>query len=129
MDLNGNEFLIKYLGIVFVLASIYRCFIKEQREEELKLLNLPYKFDYLIIIIEFIFGVILLFFKDHVIITLELFLLFLIIGCVSILINNFDSIMNEFSLVWTFQSTSMSLVFHLTYIVMIIGILLNITKY
>jgi hypothetical protein len=91
-------------------------------------MNLPNGFDYIIIIFELITGSILLFDITDKLTTLIIILIFLSIGTIFILINNFNNIISEMYTTFTFQPTSMSFVFHFTYIIMIIGICLNLSN-
>jgi len=59
--LDGNQFLIKYFGIIFILAGIIRIFLPTERKKELINMNLIDNFDIVIILIEIIFGFMLLF--------------------------------------------------------------------
>ena len=90
--ISGNEFMIKYLGIIFILVGIIRYNLPTARKIELTNLGLPNCFDYIILII----------------------------------LNNYNKISSEFSQVWTYQPTSISVVFHFTYIIMIIRLILNL---
>jgi hypothetical protein len=42
------------------------------------------------------------------------------------IMNNYNKILSEFNKVWTFQHTAMSVVLYFTYIIMIIGLMLNL---
>jgi hypothetical protein len=124
--LNGNNFLIKYLGIIFIIAGIIRIFLLKDRKNELYNMNLPNGTDYIIIMFEIICGFILFFNLADISVTLLILLLFLILGSLLIIYNNFDNLLKEINTVWTFQPSMMSIVFHFTYIIMIIGIYLNL---
>jgi hypothetical protein len=125
---DGNDFLIKYLGLIFVLAGIIRYFLYDDRKKELNSMNLPNGFDYIIIIFELIIGFTLFFNITDRLTTLLIFLIFLSIGTILILVNNFNNIISEINTVFTFQPTAMCFVFHFTYIIMIIGICLNLSN-
>jgi hypothetical protein len=89
-------------------------------------MNLPYNFDILIIIFEFMVGMILtfdLFDKKKTLITL---LVFLIIGTILMIMNNYNKIINETFEVFFYNPSMESVTFHFTYLIMIIGITLNI---
>lgn len=75
---------------------------------------------------EIICGFILFFNLADTSVTLLILLLFLILGSLLIIYNNFDNLLKEIYTVWTFQPSMMSIVFHFTYIIMIIGIYLNL---
>ena len=123
---DGNDFLIKYLGLIFVSAGIARYFLYDDRKKELNNMNLSNGFDY--IIIELIIGFTLFFNITDRLTTLLIFLIFLSIGTILILFNNFNNIISEINTVFTFQPTAMCFVLHFTYIIMIIGICLNLTN-
>ena len=93
---------------------------------ELYNMNLPNGTDYIIIMFEIICGFILFFNLADISVTLLILLLFLILGSLLIIYNNFDNLLKEIYTVWTFQPSMMSIVFHFTYIIMIIGIYLNL---
>jgi uncharacterized membrane protein YphA (DoxX/SURF4 family) len=119
-----KELLTYYLGLVFILASIHRIYLKSQREEEAyEILKLPPFSDIAIIIFEFTVGVLLLTNFKYKLYALLMLLIFLIIGSILIMINNMDILLDTYKEIWTYQPTSMSFVLHLAYIVMIIAIL------
>jgi hypothetical protein len=123
---TGTFFLIKYLGIVFLSASLVRASLCKNRQQELISMNLPYNFDILIILFEFMVGMILtfdLFDKKKTLITL---LVFLIIGTILMIMNNYNKIINETFEVFFYNPSMESVTFHFTYLIMIIGITLNI---
>lgn len=122
----GDNFIVKYLGIVFVSASLIRIYLVNDRKNELVNIGLPYGFDYIIIISELLVGLFLLFDSVNKLTCLIYLLLFLIVGTIFILFNNFNKIIGEFNQIWTFQPTAMSLVLHFTYIIIIIGLCINL---
>lgn len=124
MKLNLKDILIYYLGLVFILASIHRIYLKSQREEEAnQVLKLPKYFDILIIIFEFTVGVLLLTNFKYKLYALFLLMIFLIVGSILIIVYNMDKLLETYHEIWTYQPTSMSFVLHLAYIVMIGAIL------
>lgn len=126
--LDGNEFFIKLAGIFFITVGIVRIFLPNERKKELTNMNLSdnLNLDIIIILSEIIFGLILLFDLADKSKTILVLILFLIIGTILIIINNFNNIINDFYLVWTYQPTSMCLTLHLTYILLLTGIYLNL---
>jgi hypothetical protein len=124
--ISGNDFIIKYFGIIFIIAGVIRYYSPNARKNELINMGLPDGFDYIILLFEIFIGIFLLFNLFDKTVILIIFLLFLIIGTILILINNYNKIISEFNQVWTYQPTAMSVVFHFTYIIMIIGLLLNL---
>jgi len=128
MNLNLKDILIYYVGFVFIFTSINRIYLKSYREEEAyKVLKLPKYFDILIIIFEFTVGILLLInfkYKLHV---LFISMIFLIIGTILIVIHNLDKILQTYNEIFTYQPTCISVVLHLTYIV-IIGVILLDSK-
>jgi hypothetical protein len=124
--INGNDFIIKYFGIAFIAAGIVRYYSPIYRKKELNDMGLLNGFDYLIILFEIFIGIFLLFDLYDKTVILIIFLLFLILGTVLIIINNYKRIINEFNEVFLYQPTAMSLVFHCAYIIMVIGVLLNL---
>jgi hypothetical protein len=86
---------IYYLGIVFVVASLHRFFLKKDRGEELVRFRLPKHFDVLIYTFEFIVGIILLTGVPFTIkrIALVFLLLFLLSGCILMLFYHYKIIL------------------------------------
>ena len=122
---NMDKFGLYYLGIVFVVASIHRFILKKDRTEELVRFKLPKYFDILIYLFEFIVGIILLSSLAFSIkrIALVCLLLFLVAGCVLMLIYHYKELMKTYFDVYTFQPTSMSFFMHVAYIVIILTII------
>ena len=56
---------------------------------------------------------------------LKLFLVFLLFGCITITVNNWNKIKESYHEVWTFQPTFMSLVLHLVYCMAILFYLIS----
>lgn len=114
-----------YLGIVFVIASIHRFFLKKDRMEEMERLHLPKYFDIIIYSFEMIIGLILLsnlpFYVKRI--GLILLLIFLLIGCFLTLLYRYKDIIKTYTEVFTFQPTCMSYCMHLAYIVIILTLI------
>ncbi len=123
-NVNRENFLIKMLGFLFVGTSLYRLTIEKQRKEELVNFGLPDGFDYLIIGLEFCIGYSLLFLPQYKKITLQILLVFILLACIIMLIKNFDKIYINKDSVFTFQPTAMSLVLHLTYLLIIVSLVI-----
>lgn len=121
----GNDFLIKYLGILFLSVGLIRTQIKNEREKELINFGLPNNFDYFIILFEISIGLALLLNTIYEKYFLIIILIFLIMASVIIVVKNFNTIINNAFEVFTFQPSPMSLALHFTYIIIIISILLN----
>ena len=49
---NYNNLMIPFIGLIFIITSITRLTIEEQRKKELIYFNLPDNFDYFIIYID-----------------------------------------------------------------------------
>lgn len=123
--IGGNDFLIKYLGILFLSVGLIRIKLKNERKIELKNFGLPDNFDHFIILFEISIGTILLLNTIYEKYFLIIILVFLIMASVMIVINNFNTIVNNAFEVFTFQPTPMSVALHFTYIIIIISVLLN----
>ena len=119
-----KDILIYYLGLVFIFASFHRIYLKRQREKEAyEVFKLPKYFDILIIIFEFIVGVLLISnfkYKSYILLIL---IIFLIIWTIILIYHNTEKLLNSYSEIFTYQPTSMSFILHLTYIVIIVAIL------
>ena len=122
----GTSLLIKYFGLIFIIASLMRLCLYKNRKDELKALNVPNNCDILIILFEFMVGIILIFDIYDKKNTLIMLLIFILFGTMLILINNFDKILNEFFDVFTYQPSMQSVAFHFIYMVIIIAIILNL---
>lgn len=121
-----KDILIYYLGFVFILASFHRIYLKSQREKEAyEVLKLPKYFDILIIIFEFIVGVLLISNFKYKSYLLFILVIFLIIFTIILIYHNLEKILNSYNEIFTYQPTSMSLILHITYIVIIVAILLQ----
>jgi uncharacterized membrane protein YphA (DoxX/SURF4 family) len=120
---NTKDILIFYLGLVFIGASVHRIWLYNDRQIEMKNLNLPPFSDIFIISFEFIVGIMLLINHKYKFHALFLLMIFLIIGSLLIIIFNMDKLLETYTEIWTYQPTSMSFVLHLAYIVIIGAIL------
>jgi len=119
-----KDILIYYLGLVFIFASFHRIYLKSQREEEIyEVLKLPKYSDILIIIFEFIVGVLLISNFKYKLYILFILIIFLIIFTIILIYHNIEKLLNSYSEIFTYQPTSMSFILHLTYIVIIAAIL------
>jgi len=127
MKLKGNDFIIKFLGLVFILTGVFRYFLYDGRKQELINMNLPDGFDYIIIIFELMVGFVLFFDIGNKLTTLLIVLIFLTMGTILIIINNFNNLIQDANSVWIFQPTAMCVILHFTYIIMIIGLFLNLS--
>ena len=124
--INGDYLLIKYFGIMFLLTGIMRYYLPNDRKIELINMGLPNGSDYIILLFEISVGIFLLF--DLYDKTFILMILIIMVSIVTILIvfNNYNKIIGELNQIWTYQPTSMSVVLHLTYILIFIILLLNL---
>ncbi len=116
------------MGLIIILAGINRCFLYDDCKKELNNINLPNGFDYIIIIFELIIGFSLLFDLTNKLTTLLILLIFLSIGTILIIINNFDNLIKEMNSVFTFQPIPMCVTLHFTYVIIIIGICINLSN-
>ena len=120
-----------YLGLVFIVASIHRFFLKKNREEEIERFHLPKYFDIIIYSFEFTVGVILLsslpFFIKRI--ALILLLCFLLVGCGLMVFYHYKDLLKTYSDVFTFQPTCMSYCMHLAYIVIIVDLIFSYVIY
>ena len=123
-----SDLLIYFLGIVFLSAGTHRIFYKSQREyESQKLLGLPIYSDYIIIVIEIICGLILLFGnKKWVNRALTVLLVMTLIGCILLAVRNKDNMIKTYHELFTLKDTSMSLVLHITYMIIMLFVLFNL---
>ena len=108
---------------IFILASIHRIIFKSERENETKNFNLPKYAQYLIILYEFITGLLLVYKNKYTNIILKLLLVFLILGSIKIMTIHEGKIIEGYKDVWTFKPSMLSLTFHI-YMIFIITILI-----
>jgi uncharacterized membrane protein YphA (DoxX/SURF4 family) len=124
--INGDYLLIKYFGIMFLLTGIMRYYLPNDRKIELINMGLPNSFDYIILLFEIFVGIFLLFDLYDKIVILMILIIMVSIVTILIVFNNYNKIIGELNQIWTYQPTSMSVVLHLTYILMFIILLLNL---
>ncbi len=111
----------KFIGFVFLLAGLYRIKLKDRREyEAYKIFKLPKYSDYLIIIIEILCGIIILFDLSVKYYAILIITIIVSIGTILILFNNFDEIISTYYDLFTFNNNSLSVLIHLTYIIILI---------
>ena len=110
-----------FLGIVFSSAGIHRIFYKTQREYESRtLLGLPPYSDYIIIALEIGCGLCLFSGNDKAIYySLMILLCMTIIGCILLVFRNKKRMIETYHELFTLKDTSMSVVLHATYILLI----------
>jgi hypothetical protein len=129
MKIKIKDILIFYIGIVFILASFHRIYLISQREKEAyEVFKLPKYFDIIIIIFEFLIGFLLLINFKYKLFLLYILIIFLIIWTIILICLNIDKLLYTYNDLFTFQPTSMSLVLHITYIVIIFAILFDDVK-
>jgi hypothetical protein len=114
-----------FIGLLMLVVGIVRIFLtKQQKQKELRDMNLPNYFDYLIILFEIIIGLMLILLNNKNTYYLYLVLLmFMIIATILILKNNHKNIKKDFWDMFTYQPTSFSVFLHITYIIIIISLL------
>ena len=119
-----------FLGIVFLSAGIHRIFYKTQREyESHTLLGLPPYSDYIIIAIEIGCGLCLFSGNEKVIYyALMTLLCMTVIGCMLLVIRNKEKLIETYHELFTLKDTSMSVVLHITYILIICFVMHSISK-
>lgn len=123
--MDNKNILIYYIGIVIILAATHRIFLIENRKKELYHMNLPSFTDIFIIVFELICGTLLLInfkYKKNI---LFIVLIFMIIGSILILINNFNQLLQTYNEIFTYQPNSLSFLLHMTFIIIIISILIK----
>jgi hypothetical protein len=123
-----NNIFIILIGIILILTVIDRIFSKEERYDELKDISLPKGFDIVIILVEFIIGIILisncftLSFKYTV---LKILFAFILLGCILIFIHNYNKIIYEIDKIFIFKPTAMSLGMHFLILFSILILIVN----
>ena len=107
-----------FLGLVFLITAVHRLFHKKERlHERQNIFHLPQYSDYFIIAFEFVAGV--LFLLQYTA-ALYLTLVFLMAGCIMMLIHNYTPLKKTFNDLFTFQPTATAFFLHLTYILIIL---------
>lgn len=121
----NSSILVRYLGIVFILAALHRIFLVEQRlHEQNHVLKFPRYTNIIIIFFELIIGIMCLFKLKYYKNALLFLMICLILFTLIIIFNNYDKIMENYFHIYTYQPTSMSVVLHVTYIVIMVAVLL-----
>jgi hypothetical protein len=115
---------ISILGIIFILASLHRIILKKERQLEMKNFKVPNFFQYLVIIYEFVTGILLIYKTQYTNIALKILLLYLIYASIKIIILHKEKILLSYKDAWTFKPSMLSLTFHF-YIIFIIVTLLK----
>jgi uncharacterized membrane protein YphA (DoxX/SURF4 family) len=122
--MNIKNILTYFIGLVFIGAASHRIIYKKQRIEESEtVFRLPKYFDIIIIIFEFIIGVLLLINFKYKIELLKITLIFIIFASILIVIHNKNKLLNTYNEVFTYQPTFMSFTLHVTYIIIIFSII------
>jgi uncharacterized membrane protein YphA (DoxX/SURF4 family) len=122
--MNIKDILTYFIGLVFIGAASHRIIYKKQRiEESEKVFKLPKYFDIIIIIFEFIIGILLLINFKYKIKLLKITLIFIIFASILIVIYNKNKLLNTYNEVFTYQPTFMSFTLHVTYIIIIFSII------
>jgi uncharacterized membrane protein YphA (DoxX/SURF4 family) len=122
--MNIKDILTYFIGLVFIGAASHRIIYKKQRiEESEKVFKLPKYFDIIIIIFEFIIGILLLINFKYKIELLKITLIFIIFASILIVIHNKNKLLNTYNEVFTYQPTFMSFTLHVTYIIIIFSII------
>ena len=122
--MNIKDILTYFIGLVFIGAASHRIIYKKQRiEESEKVFKLPKYFDIIIIIFEFIIGILLLINFKYKIYLLKITLIFIIFASILIVIYNKNKLLNTYNEVFTYQPTFMSFTLHVTYIIIIFSII------
>ena len=124
--MNKINILIKFLGLVFLMAGLHRIYYKTQREEEMNiLLKLPKYTDFLIMLIEISAGILLIM-DCYVINVLYILLIMTSLGLLLLLYNHYEKILNTYNELFTLKADSLSVFLHITYIIIMIYIILVI---
>jgi uncharacterized membrane protein YphA (DoxX/SURF4 family) len=122
--MNIKNILTYFIGLVFIGAASHRIIYKKQRIEESEtVFRLPKYFDIIIIIFEFIIGILLLINFKYKIELLKITLIFIIFASILIVIHNKNKLLNTYNEVFTYQPTFMSFTLHVTYIIIIFSII------
>ena len=122
--MNIKDILTYFIGLVFIGAASHRIIYKKQRiEESEEIFRLPKYFDIIIIIFEFIIGILLLINFKYKIELLKITLIFIILASILLIIHNKNKLLNTYNEVFTYQPTFMSFCLHVTYIIIIFSII------
>jgi uncharacterized membrane protein YphA (DoxX/SURF4 family) len=114
----------KFVGLVFVSAGLHRLFLKKQRGYETQvLLRLPKWFEYVIIWVEIICGIIILFnlpYKYYAFMTI-------FIGVIAttflLLFHHMKDIKQTYYDLFTYHKNSLSVCLHITYAVIVLHLI------
>jgi hypothetical protein len=116
---------IKILGSLMIVISLHRIFYltDDDRLEETNNLGLTSNFSSLIILAQFIMGMLLISDIESNKLFLQISLIFVIFSCLLMLYNNYNKISETYKEIWTFQPTAMSFSLHLFYVLIILMLL------
>jgi len=119
--LNRNNY-IRLAGLFLIIASALRIINKRAREDEIKILRLPSIFQYIIILCEFVMGVLLLILYETRLV-LFINLAFIALGTIILFINNTSKILCTLSNVWALQPMGTSFLLHIYIMIFLILLL------
>jgi hypothetical protein len=119
--LNRNNY-IRLAGLFLIIASALRIINKRAREDEIKILRLPSIFQYIIILCEFVMGVLLLILYETRLV-LFINLAFIALGTIILFINNTSKILCTLSNVWALQPMGTSFMLHIYIMIFLILLL------
>jgi hypothetical protein len=119
--LNRNNY-IRLAGLFLIIASALRIINKRAREDEIKILKLPSIFQYIIVLCEFVMGVLLLILYETRLV-LFINLAFIALGTIILFINNTSKILCTLSNVWALQPMGTSFMLHIYIMIFLILLL------
>ena len=122
LDLLNRDNYIRLAGLFLIIASALRIINKRAREDEIKILRLPSIFQYIIILCEFVMGVLLLILYETRLV-LFINLLFIALGTIILFINNTSKILCTLSNVWALQPMGTSFLMHIYIMIFLILLL------
>ena len=119
-----NKLIRIFLGIIFILAAIYRLLFYNNAIQEMINLNLPVFFSWIIISLEIIIGILFLidkFVKQSAIILVS----FLIIGIIVAVISNFQKIILNIGELFVMDNNPTDIFLHIVYVGILIYAILD----
>ena len=125
---KSNKNIISFsLGIVFLLAGVYRIFNPQAGIEEFSKIGLPLFLLYAIILFELTIGMLLILGKKLKLVS-GIMIVGLVIFIPIVLFSNLSGVIKNIGELFVFDSTPTDIVLHITYLIMLVHVFLNQNK-
>lgn len=126
-DLSKKNIISFFLGIVFLLAAVYRIFNPKAGIEEFNAVGVPIFFLYVTILFELTVGTLLILGKKLKLVSV-ITMFFLVIAIIIATLSDFKGIIHNIGELFVLDSTPTDIVLHITFLIMLIHVFLNQNK-